>query len=357
MKRFSICTLVVVMLVSILPVQAQGDNDRVARIEAALTDDGFNGAVLIAQDGEVLLSKGYGMANYEWSIPNTPQTKFRIGNLTMQFTGMAILLLQERGSLTVEDPICQYLTNCPEAWQEITIHHLLTNTSGIPDHANLHAFRTDLMSPRRPLQIIRLINEKPLSFEPGDRWEYNHSDFIILGTILEEVSGQSYNAFLQQNFFEPLGMVDTGYEADPQRPIVRLANGYRMLGRKAPYVDMSNLFSASGLYSTVEDLHLWTTALHNAQVVSQESWDAMLDAAVPAFSTGSTGYGINIHQVSGWLEVAHDGGISTPGFASYLSYLPEEDVTIIVLSNFEGETDVAMYPYAALFGRILLDED
>ncbi len=356
MKKIAVLALAFLLVVSIVPAQAQVDPDRLERIEAFLDTIGnngnFNGAVLISQNGEVLVSRAYGLANVEWDIPNTVQTKFRIASLTKQFTAMAILLLQERGSLTVQDPVCQYFEECPEAWQDITIHHLLTHTSGIPEHVNPQTLRETGTSSIRPSEIIDLFKDRPLDFPPGETWQYSNSGYIVLGYIIDEVSGVPYQRFLRENFFEPLGMDDTGYEGSANNIIEHRAYGYTSLRRLADYINMSFPYAAGGLYSTVEDLNVWTHALHNGEVVSQESWDAMLEAAVPIEGEERYGYGLWIGRFpKDRLSIGHGGGL--PGFTSMMHHWPDDDVTIVIMSNLED----TVYIIEESLNNMLLDEE
>ncbi len=354
MKRVFVAFVFALLLTGNLGViLAQGDVGPLPRIEEYLNtqaEEGLlKGSVLIAQDGEILLSQGYGMANLAWDNPNTPDTKFRIASITKQFTAMAILLLQERGSLSVQDPICQYLEECPETWQDITIHHLLTHTSGIPDP---RVSQEEEMLPIRPYQIIDRFIDEPLDFSPGEEWSYSNSGYQILGYIVEEVSGDSYSKFLQENFFEPLGMADTGYEGALRNIIERYAEGYRNDQTRAAYYDMSNEFAAGGLYSTVEDLYLWMQALHNGEVVSQESWDMMLEAAVSIDEETAYGYGLFIDSTDGRSTIGHPG--TMPGFQGMQTHWTDDNVTIVILSNFD---EVGIYLYPEILANMLLGED
>src|SRR5579884_3801699 len=171
-----------------------------------LAKDGvLSGAVLVAQNG-MLFSKGYSLADKDARIPNTPQTRFRIGSITKQFTAMAILILQQDGKLHVQDRICLYIPNCPQDWQPITIEQLLTHTSGIPDYTNFPDFVATWTQPTTPEQLIARFENMPLEFSPGSVFRYSSSGYILLGYIIERVTGESYATFLQQNIFDPLKM-------------------------------------------------------------------------------------------------------------------------------------------------------
>jgi CubicO group peptidase (beta-lactamase class C family) len=215
----------------------------------------FSGAVLMARRGEILVSQGYGMANLEHDAPNTPQTRFRIASLSKPLTATAILLLHERGLLHVQDRIAAYLADCPAAWQAMTIEQLLTHSSGIPDYTLFPAFHQQHMLMRRwsPDGLVGLFRDTPLDFQPGERYRYSNSGYVVLGMIIERVSEMSYGSFLEQAIFEPLYMTGTGYD-DSRSVLKHRASGYVNTTLKAEYVDTSVSYAAGGLYSTIEDL-------------------------------------------------------------------------------------------------------
>ncbi len=292
---------------------------------------GFSGSVLVARDGAPLLRRGYGMANAEHDVPNTPETRFRIGSLTKQFTAAAILILQEQGKLDVHRAIKTYLSDCPEAWDAITVHHLLTHTSGIPDYARLPGRERRIREPTTPDALIALFRDRPLEFKPGERFAYSNSGYALLGRIIERVSGKAYAEFLSEQIFTPLGMKDSGY--DDARPVLKgRAAGYTRGPRgleNAPYLDMTNPFAAGGLYSTVDDLLKWDRALAANRLLSQKSQEAMFTPFLQDY-----GYGWRIVPTFDRPMVAHAGAIN--GFASHIRRYPEDGVCIIVLSNVGG---------------------
>lgn len=291
----------------------------------------FSGAVLLARDGKVLLSKGYGMANLEDETPNTPQTKFRLGSLTKQFTAAAILLLQEKGKLSVQDGVCKYVENCPAAWQPITIHHLLTHTSGIPNMTSFPEFRKVKFFPTTPLESIAMFKDKPLDFAPGEKFSYSNSGYILLGHIVERASGKSYADFVTENIFQPLGMKNTGL--DSNSAVVRnRAAGYTRGPNgiaNAEYINMTIPFAAGAMYSTVEDLYLWDRALYSEKLISKKSLEAM----ITPFKDGYA-YGLGIGEEYGLKTIGHGGGIE--GFSTYLTRFIDGDGTVIVLSNMDS---------------------
>ena len=246
----------------------QRDVDVAARADAYIKTAGIQGSVLLATHGKVILAKGYGLANIELGVPNKPETKFRLASITKQFTAAAILQLQQRGKLRVTDAIAAYIPGTPTAWKAITIHQLLTHTSGIPsftggDTAQAHAWER----PGARLAFIQRFRDRPLEFSPGERFHYSNAGYFLLGVIIEQVSGLKYEDFLRQHIFEPLQMSDTGYDW-PATILTNRASGYSKGADgkviNADFIDMGEPFAAGSLYSTVLDLYKWDRApLHD----------------------------------------------------------------------------------------------
>ncbi len=299
----------------------------------------INASVLVARGGSVLVSKGYGYADGSLGTPNTPQTRFRIGSNTKQFTAAAILMLADQGKLSLHDPICSYLDACPAAWQPLTIHQLLTHSSGIPNYTDFDNFPGLIGTAVSVQALIDRFKPSPLAFAPGAEWLYSNSGYVVLGAIVEKVSGVAYAGFLAQNIFAPLGMKDTGYDSnDP--PVSTHATGYLSPGVKPVFLDMSEFYSAGALYSTVEDLYAWDTALLSGKVLSPASYQAMISPQVPCPTSGCAmggdlgyGYGWFIARESSRTYVYHWGRID--GFVSSNGFYPKDDVIVVVLSNLE----------------------
>lgn len=268
------------------------------------------------------------MADIENKTLNTVQTRFRVHWITMQFTAMAVLMLQAEGKLDVQDPICQFIPDCPEYWQKITIHHLLTHTSGMSDR--IQPWDSTTGKPTTSLQLLALFMHKPPYFEPGEEFRYSNNGYIALGYIIEKVSGQSYETFLQQRIFEPLRTKNSGYDNN------NVAVGYREFGIKAPAPDLTFRFSASGLYSSVEDLYLWDQALYGEQLVPREFLDMMFTgyARTPSMDIEDADYGYVwfIGKILNRPVIAHGGMMD--GFTAMFLRFPNERVTIIVLRNY-----------------------
>jgi CubicO group peptidase (beta-lactamase class C family) len=291
----------------------------------------FMGAVLVARGAEVLLDKGYGFADLELNVPASPKTKFRLGSVTKQFTAAAILLLQERGKLNVNDPVKKYMADAPAAWDKITVFNLLTHTSGIPnftsfaEYASLEPFATT------PEQLVARFREKPLDFQPGEDWSYSNSGYVPLGYLIEKISGESYAQFVKESIFKPLGMADSGYDSN-SAIIQNRASGYAHGTNglvNAGYVDMTIPLSAGGLYSTTEDLLRWEQGLFGGRLLSAASLKAMITPFKNDYA-----FGLQVHAVDGHQVIEHGGGIE--GFNTLLAYHPEDKLTVIVLGNVNG---------------------
>lgn len=323
----------------------------------------FSGNVIITQ-GEGAVTRSYGLANQEHQVANTPTTKFRIGSVTKQFTAVAILQLQEQGLLDVQAPISTYLPDYPEG-DRITIHQLLTHTAGIPEYLDPKVFPDLAEWMRLPATLEQLADrfkDLPLEFEPGEKFKYSNSGYVLLTQIIKTVSGQPYADYVQTHIFEPLEMNNTGYEA-PQTVIPHLAQGYLFVGSEtylqASPFDMSIPQGAGGLYSTAEDLSRWNQWLYgealDPAILSEAARGSLLTPAVQIEPEKSPdtfyGYGLVLDTQAGQQRIHHAGGIS--GFASALAYYPEEALTVVVLSNLQTAVsgEIAGQLAAIVFGK------
>lgn len=304
-------------------------------IKAYVEQGRFSGSVLIAKDGKILLCKGYGMANYEHDVPNTPQTIFRIASMTKQFTAMAVMQLQEKGLLSVNDTLSKYIPDYPNG-DKITIHHLLTHTSGIPK--NSPNFKQERIKSHTLETRIALFKDLPLDSQPGEKYNYTNSGYILLTYIIEKASGKKYETVLKENIFDQLGMNNTGY--DKAKPIIKnLASGYSIDGKgliNADYTDPSFRAGAGALYSTVEDLYRWDQALYSEKLLPKQSFATVFTAHVKQNkdnqnSSLSYGYGWDIDRKNNRNVIEHSGEME--GFTSDIKRYPDDKVCIIVLSN------------------------
>jgi len=311
---------------------APNDIERMQRdIEFRVANQHFMGAVLVAKGDRLLISRGYGFADLEWDTPNAPDTRFRIGSITKQFTAAAILLLQEHGKLSVQAPLKTYLPDTPQAWSAVTLFDLLTHTSGIPDFIHLADFANFETLPLRPEQIIAKIRDKPLEFTPGSERAYSNSGYLLLGLVIEKVSGERYAQFVKENLLDPAGMRDSGYDTHAA-VIHHRACGYTHGPggfENAPYLDMSIPFAAGGLYSTTGDLLRWERALFGGRILSSASLQQMTTPFKQNY-----GFGVVIHTLEGDKVIDHSGSLE--GFNSELIHGARNNLVVAVLSNVSG---------------------
>jgi CubicO group peptidase (beta-lactamase class C family) len=310
----------------------------VARVEeymqGQIKTNGFTGSILLAREGKPLVSKGYGYANVEWQIPNTPQTKFRVGSITKQFTSMLIMQLREEGKLKLEDSVCLYITRCPDTWKPVTIHHLLTHTSGIPTYTGLAEWRKVNMMPKTIEEMIDFFRELPLQWTPGEKYAYNNSGYFLLGAVIEKAAGKKYEEALQERIFTPLGMSDSGYDWSATI-IPRRAAGYSGRApnvRNAAALDMQQPYSAGSLYSTTEDLLKWDQALYTEKMLPAAAKQIMW---TPFRQNYAYGWQISAPSAAtfGHPRVSHGGGIN--GFSAMFVRVLDDKVAAIVLTNNE----------------------
>ena len=304
-------------------------------ISACVDQKEFNGAVLVARGGKVLVNKGYGMADFEHQIPCTPTTKFRLGSITKQFTAMAIMKLQEQGHLNVSDSISKYisLTEFPLG-DQVTIYHCLTNTPGLQDYLNCpdsnFAKSKGSTQCHTATEIIASFKDAPLEFEPGSRYKYCNSGWILLTAIIERISGMSYEGFLQKNIFQSLGMVNTCSDSQ-QKEIEGRACGYTRNPDDfvpAGFVDMSCAQGAGILLSSLEDMYAWDRALYTDRLVSKASLDTLFTPNKDNYACGWV-----VSNLFNKKCVWHNG--ATKGCSTWFYRFIEDDVCVIVLSNLD----------------------
>ena len=307
--------------------------------------EGFSGVVLLARDGKVVFARGYGMANLEHDVPNTVDTKFRLGSVTKQFTAVGIMMLQDRKRLSVHDSICIYVHDCPGAWKSITIHHLLSHTSGIPSFTE---FPDNDRYERLPMQVVDTIarfKDKPLDFPPGERFQYSDSGYLLLGYIIEQASGEKYEDFIRKNIYEPLHMQNSGYD-HPWIILKHRAQGYSSKGDSlinATCMAMDTPLGGGSQYSTVGDLLLWDQALYTETLLSRESLQTVFTPNPGPYPPGwlfgneggGYGYGWMIDELFGRKLYHHSGLIY--GFSSIIMRYPADKTLVVVLKNQDEE--------------------
>jgi CubicO group peptidase (beta-lactamase class C family) len=289
-----------------------------------------DGVVLVARNGAPVFRKAFGLANREWGIHNAPDAGFWVGSITKQFTALAVLQLAEGGKLSLDDPISKFIEAAPPTWRGITIRQLLTHTSGIPNHTSLPEWGAETWVERSPEDLIRFIRDRPLDFAPGTKFQYDNTGYVLLGLIVQKVSGQSLSDYLSARVFIPLGMKHTGFVGDqvvPQR-----ASGYDREGTRWH----ANLWTsaikdsgAGGIYSTADDLLIWDQALNDPKRLGLTDLQPMFTDYGHGF-----GFGYVIATQAGHRRWWHNGQVA--GFSSMIARYPEDKLTIIVLSNDGG---------------------
>lgn len=330
-----VCTMVLLAFQSSVIAQ-----DKAAKIDEVMTAANkyrlFNGSVLVAENGKVIYKKGLGLAQMEWNIPNTPDTKFRLGSITKQFTAALVLQLVEQGKVKLDGKVSDYLPAYrKDIGEKITVHQLLNHTSGIPSYTGLAGFFNDVS--RNPYTVddfVKKYASNNLEFEPGSKFSYNNSGYFLLGAIVEKVTGQTYEQALKDKIFDPLGMKNTGYDHHANI-LEKRASGYLKMPEgyeNAPYLDMSIPYAAGSLYSTVEDLYLWDQALYTDRVLSTASKELMYK---PNLSDYAYGWVITKAKLGTGAEtvpkIAHGGGIN--GFNTVIVRFPAQKHLIVMLDN------------------------
>lgn len=282
---------------------------------------------------DTLVFKGYGEADIENDVPATPATVYRIGSITKQFTSAAVMRLVERGRVRLGDPIGKYLPNLPPAWRPVRVQQLLNHTSGIPNYTDLG----DVWARRwgehmSPDTLVALTANKPMDFPPGSGWRYDNTGYVVLGMLLEKVTGTPYGTYLDSTMFRPLGLSSTRY-CDTAPLIPHRARGYQREGNKftnAPYLDMSQPYAAGALCSTVGDLARWDRLLATGKVVSPASYARMTTPEGTA-NLDHYGFGLVFSAIGSHIMITHGGGIH--GFISSNAYFPSDSLSITVLAN------------------------
>ncbi len=342
------------------PSLAQSKADKIEKLVQAYHNlQQFSGTVLVAEKGSVIFKKGFGMANQEWGIPHKPDTKFRLGSITKQFTALLILQLVEEGKIDLQGKLSNYLAYYrKDTGEKVTIHHLLTHTSGIPSYTGLPNFTEVVRDPFAVDDFVQKYCSGDLEFEPGSKYVYNNSGYFLLGAIIEKVSGKTYEERLKEKIFVPLGMKNSGYD-HYNTIIANRATGYDKTFdgyENSPYLDMSLPYAAGSLYSTVEDLYLWDQALYTERLLSKRMKELYFK---PHFSTGPGSYAY------GWAigtrtlpesktklnVIAHGGGIN--GFNTLIERLVDNHDLIVLLNNTPGANLGAM---SEAIIRILYDK-
>jgi CubicO group peptidase (beta-lactamase class C family) len=306
-----------------------------ALLERSFPADRPGAAVIVVKDGRTLYRGGRGMADLEMGVALQPDMVFRLGSITKQFTAVAILMLAEEGKLSLQDPIEKHLPGYPTQGHVTTIEHLLTHTSGIQSYTDMPGWMTTkILAPMSVEELVDGFKKEPMQFAPGTRWAYNNSAYVLLGAIVEKASGKTYESFVRERIFGPLGMSSSLYDRT-EKIVPKRARGYTQQGdepRNAAYLSMTQPYSAGSLASTVDDLARWDAALYSEQLVKTASLErAWTPYVLKDGKPTGYGYGWGVSKIRGRRAIAHGGGIH--GFSTYAVRLPEERVFVAVLCN------------------------
>lgn len=309
-----------------------------ALLAGAIPADGPGAAVIAVKDGKTVFRKAYGMADLELGVRLSPDSVFRLGSITKQFTAVAVLMLAEEGKLSLSDPITKFLPDYPTQGHVITVEHLLNHTSGIRSYTGIPGYmNTRIRADLTTQELVEAFAKEPMDFAPGERWQYNNSGYVLLGAVVEKVSGKPWGELLAERVFRPLGLAST--RVDDDGPILpRRASGYSRKGEtvvNARYLSMTQPHAAGALVSTVDDLAAWDAALYTEKLLKKASLDKAWAPAVTRDGKPTRyGFGWGISTLRGSPALEHGGGIF--GFSTYGIRLPEEKVYVAVLANTDG---------------------
>lgn len=290
--------------------------------------------VAVVKDGQVVLERGYGLANVEHAAPAAPETMYQLASVTKQFTATAVMMLVEDGRLTLATPLKHVMPEVPAAWGEVTIAQLLAHTSGIPSYTSLPDFHRTMRKDYTPAELVGLVKDRPMDFAPGTRFRYNNTGYVLLGLIVEKLSGQPWGAFLDTRIFKPVGM-PTARVNDLSVIVPHRAQGYAWSNgtlRNGEYVSPTQPFAAGALLVSVKDLVRWDLALWSRPLLSPASLAAMYEpASLAGGTTHPYGFGWELGTYRTRRRHAHGGGI--PGFSTYYTRFIDDKVSVIVLAN------------------------
>lgn len=311
-------------------------------LHAQFPISGAGGTVLIARDRQIIYNKAFGRSNIELNIPMTVDNVFRLGSITKQFTAVAILKLAEEGKLSLQDKVTKFIPDYPSSGKTITVANLLSHTSGIKNYTGMSKFtkefkRTDLT----PKELVGLFKDETPDFNPGTAYRYSNSNYVLLGYIIELITGESYGNYIDKIFFRPLGMKNSYYD-NSSRIIPHRTSGYRFINgeyENAEFLSMTLPYAAGSLLSTTGDLLIWYNALMSGKVIHlSELSPAHHSYQLTNGKLTGYGYGWEIGNVQGETTIKHTGIVN--GYVTYVSYLPAEKIFVAILSNIENIADL-----------------
>jgi CubicO group peptidase (beta-lactamase class C family) len=312
-------------------------------LEAKYKPDIPGATALIARDGKVIYRKAFGLANLELNVPMKPESVFEIGSITKQFTAVSILILLEQNKLSLDDEITAFIPDYPTLGKSITVHHLLTHMSGVRSYTDMASFREQARTDMTPVELIDVFKNEPMDFDPGEEWHYSNSGYILLGYMIEKVSGDSYADFIQENIFDKLEMKHS-YYGSKSSLIPNRASGYQPTEtgyRNAEYLSMTLPYAAGSIMSTVDDLLIWNQAIRNNTLISKESKKmAFTNYLLNNGKATNYGYGWQPNELNGTPSIEHGGGIF--GYNTMGVYVPSENVYVAVFTNANGNSPTAL---------------
>ena len=336
---FTMQKIAITCCLLLITVFSFGQQSREKQIDSMLNKTfpakGSGATAIIAQKGQILYHKAFGMADLENNIPMRIEMVFRIGSISKQFTAVAILKLMEEGKLSLQDEITKYIPDYPTQGNKVTIEHLLTHTSGILSYTNMAKFGSELMArDMKPTELIDVFKNEKFEFAPGEKWNYNNSGYFLLGYIIEKITGMTYADFIEKTIFKPLGMKSSLYGSN-SKLIPNRAQGYEPgpTGiQNATYLSMTLPYAAGSLMSTVNDCYIWNKAINEGKIIKKETLEkAFTPYILNSGKKVNYGYGWSIGEVNGQKVVQHSGGIN--GFLTNGIYVPSQDLYIAVFSN------------------------
>jgi len=345
--------IAIILLISAVNGIAQSTPDRAALVDKYLTIrsemGNFSGAVLVARGDSILIAKGYGFADMKKQVPFTPDTRHSIASVSKMFTAMAALKARDAGRLKLDDSVCKFIDNCPDAWKLVQIQHLMRNTSGIPDYEEKLDLGSDgyidyMRQPRSAARIVESARSQPLDFPPGAKFKYSNTGFVVLSMAVEKATGRPFEEFVEEELLRPAGMKDSGVYREGKRPDGH-AIGYtfkgtdwaKILGGVAykdaglaeiPWLSLGPPHGDAGMYSTVNDLLKWSIAMDGSKAVPASR-------ASEVYTAGEGGYGYGWFVGKGFDRDRYRHNGFVPGFASDFVKFPKEKITIILFSNID----------------------
>ena len=330
-----IFTFFVLFLLSSFVITAQSLESKIDKILTDQFKSNESGvSALVAKDGKIIYRKAFGKANLELDVNMTPDNVFEIGSITKQFTAVGILMLLEEGKLTLEDDITKFIPDYPTNGKKISVHHLLTHTSGIKSYTGMRKFGKVMTLDKSPLKFIDFFKNEPMDFDPGEKYKYNNSGYFILGYIIEKVSGLSYQKFIKERIFDKIGMKNSYYGSHTTL-IKNRASGYSKRNGEfsnAQYISLTLPYAAGSIMSNVDDMLKWQTAITTDVFVKE----ATIDKAFKNYKLNNGekinyGYGWSLNEINDVPTIEHGGAI--PGYLSMGVFIPSDNVYVIVFSN------------------------